>query len=86
MSSDNIAQLAYLGALLLVLGGAFLLNSKLKLSQTLQMGAIWGLIFVGAAFGGICRKIFIPTRRSLMPAARSRSRAAGMGTITSRLM
>jgi aspartyl protease family protein len=48
MSSDNIAQLAYLGVLVLVLGGAFLLNSRLKLSQTLQMGAIWGLIFVGA--------------------------------------
>lgn len=48
MSSDNIAQLAYLGALALVLGGAFLLSSRLKLSQTLQMAAIWALIFVGA--------------------------------------
>ncbi|MEO9683781.1 MAG: TIGR02281 family clan AA aspartic protease [Tateyamaria sp.] len=48
MSSDNIAQLAYLGALALVLGGAFLLSSKLKLSQTLQMAAIWALIFIGA--------------------------------------
>ncbi|MEM6371640.1 MAG: TIGR02281 family clan AA aspartic protease [Pseudomonadota bacterium] len=48
MSSDNIAQLVYLGALALVLGGAFLLTSKLKLSQTLQMAAIWALIFVGA--------------------------------------
>lgn len=48
MSSDNIAQLAYLGTLALVLGGAFLLSSKLKLSQTLQMGAIWALIFIGA--------------------------------------
>ncbi|MEP4248873.1 TIGR02281 family clan AA aspartic protease [Tateyamaria sp.] len=48
MNSDNIAQLAYLGALALVLGGAFLLSSKLKLSQTLQMAAIWALIFIGA--------------------------------------
>ena len=48
MSSDSIAQLAYLGALVLVLGGAFLLSSKLKLSQTLQMAAIWALIFIGA--------------------------------------
>lgn len=48
MSSDNIAQLVYLGALALVLGGAFLLSSKLKLSQTLQMAAIWALIFIGA--------------------------------------
>ena len=48
MSSDNIAQLIYLGALALVLGGAFLLTSKLKLGQTLQMASIWALIFVGA--------------------------------------
>jgi len=48
MSSDNIAQLVYLGALALVLGGAFLLTSRLKLGQTLQMAAVWALIFVGA--------------------------------------
>ena len=48
MSSDNIAQLIYLGAFALVLGGGFLLTSRLKLGQTLQMAAIWGLIFVGA--------------------------------------
>ncbi len=48
MSSDNIAQLIYLGLLGAVLGGAFLLSSRLKLSQTLQMAGIWALIFVGA--------------------------------------
>lgn len=48
MSSDNIAQLVYLGAIALVLGGAFLLSSRLRLSQTLQMAGIWALIFVGA--------------------------------------
>lgn len=48
MSSDSIAQLIYLGTFALVLGGGFLLTSKLKLGQTLQMAAIWGLIFVGA--------------------------------------
>ncbi|MEO0378907.1 MAG: TIGR02281 family clan AA aspartic protease [Pseudomonadota bacterium] len=48
MSSDNIGQLVYLGILGLVLGGGFLLSSKLKLSQTLQMASIWALIFVGA--------------------------------------
>ena len=48
MSSDDIAQFIYLGALALVLGGAFLLSSRLKLSQTLQMAGIWALIFVGA--------------------------------------
>lgn len=48
MNSDNTAQLIYLGLLGLVLGGAFLLSSKLKLGQTLQMASIWALIFVGA--------------------------------------
>lgn len=48
MSSDSIAQLIYLGTFALVLGAGFLLTSKLKLGQTLQMAAIWGLIFVGA--------------------------------------
>jgi aspartyl protease family protein len=48
MSSDSIAQLIYLGALVSVLGGGFLLTNRLKLGQTLQMAAIWGLIFVGA--------------------------------------
>ena len=48
MSPDNIAQLVYLGAFALVLGAGFLLTSKLKLGQTLQMAAIWALIFIGA--------------------------------------
>lgn len=47
MSSDSIAQLIYLGALVLVLGGGFLLSSRLKLGQSLQMAAVWGLIFLG---------------------------------------
>jgi aspartyl protease family protein len=48
MSSDSIAQLIYLGAFILVLGGGFLLTNRLKLSQALQMAAIWALIFIGA--------------------------------------
>ncbi|WP_299374653.1 TIGR02281 family clan AA aspartic protease [uncultured Tateyamaria sp.] len=48
MTADNIAQFAYLGLLLLVLGGGFLLSNRLKLGQTLQMAAIWALIFLGA--------------------------------------
>lgn len=48
MNSDFYAQLIYLGLLGLVLGGAFLLSSKLKLGQSLQMASIWALIFVGA--------------------------------------
>lgn len=47
MSADSIAQLIYLGAFVLVLGGGFLLTSKLKLGQTLQMAATWVLIFIG---------------------------------------
>ncbi|WP_299614458.1 TIGR02281 family clan AA aspartic protease [uncultured Tateyamaria sp.] len=48
MSSDNIAQLIYLGTFALVLGGGFLLTNKLKLSKTLQMASAWVLIFLGA--------------------------------------
>ena len=48
MSSDNIAQLVYLGTLVVVLGGGFLLSKRLKLGQTLQMAAVWILIFIGA--------------------------------------
>ncbi|GGX46128.1 aspartyl protease [Tateyamaria omphalii] len=48
MSGDSIAQLIYLGTFALVLGGGFLLTSKLKLGQTMQMAAIWALIFIGA--------------------------------------
>ncbi|WP_299692641.1 TIGR02281 family clan AA aspartic protease [uncultured Tateyamaria sp.] len=47
MSSDNIAQLIYLGAFGLLLGAGFLLTNKLKLGQTLQMAATWVLIFIG---------------------------------------
>ena len=47
MSADNIAQLIYLGTFALVLGGGFLLTNRLKLGQTLQMAAIWVLIFIG---------------------------------------
>ena len=48
MSSDSIAQLLYLGTLVAVLGGGFLLSKRLKLGQTLQMAAVWVLIFIGA--------------------------------------
>ncbi|WP_299150137.1 TIGR02281 family clan AA aspartic protease [uncultured Tateyamaria sp.] len=48
MSSDSIAQLVYLSVFGLVLGAGFLLTTKLKLGQTLQMAAIWALIFLGA--------------------------------------
>jgi len=48
MSGDSIAQLIYLGAFALVLGAGFLLRSKLKLGQTLQMASTWALIFIGA--------------------------------------
>ncbi|WP_415920448.1 TIGR02281 family clan AA aspartic protease [Tateyamaria sp. SN6-1] len=47
MSSDNIAQLIYLGAFGLLLAGGFLLTNRLSLNKTLQMAATWVLIFVG---------------------------------------
>ncbi|MEL7164391.1 MAG: TIGR02281 family clan AA aspartic protease [Pseudomonadota bacterium] len=47
MSADSIAQLIYLGAFVLVIGGGFLLTNKLSLNKTLQMAATWALIFIG---------------------------------------
>ncbi|MEL7092464.1 MAG: TIGR02281 family clan AA aspartic protease [Pseudomonadota bacterium] len=47
MSADSIAQLIYLGAFVLVIGGGFLLTNKLSLNKTLQMAATWVLIFIG---------------------------------------
>ena len=53
MTSDNIAQLIYLGVLATVLGGAFFLSRRLRLGQTLQMAAIWAAFTGDDVSGGI---------------------------------
>ncbi|MFZ1727861.1 MAG: TIGR02281 family clan AA aspartic protease [Albidovulum sp.] len=48
MVGDDIARLVYLGLLLAVIGGYFLLSARHQLGKTMQQAAIWGLIFLGA--------------------------------------
>ena len=48
MESFDIARIVYLGLLLVVIGGGYLISQRKRLGQTLQMAAIWVLIFVGA--------------------------------------
>ena len=48
MVGDDVARLVYLGLLLAVIGGYFLLSGRHQLGKTLQQAAIWGLIFLGA--------------------------------------
>ncbi|MCP5087060.1 MAG: TIGR02281 family clan AA aspartic protease [Rhodobacteraceae bacterium] len=47
MSGDDLAYLSYAGLFLLVFGSGFLYSRRGKMGQTLQMAAIWALIFVG---------------------------------------
>ncbi|MEM8693723.1 MAG: TIGR02281 family clan AA aspartic protease [Pseudomonadota bacterium] len=53
MQNVDTAQLIYLGLLAVVLGGAFLVSQRQKLSTMMQQAAIWFFIFVGgiAVFG-----------------------------------
>lgn len=48
MNGDDIAQLIYLGVLILVIGGYFLASSRANMPRMLQQGAIWVFIFIGA--------------------------------------
>lgn len=47
-SGDDIASLIYLGLFTVALTGAYLTQSRLKLSQVMQQAAIWVCIFLGA--------------------------------------
>lgn len=47
MDSDQIARLAYLGLIAAALGGWLFAQFRQNLSGTLQMLAVWALIFVG---------------------------------------
>ncbi|MEL7213324.1 MAG: TIGR02281 family clan AA aspartic protease [Pseudomonadota bacterium] len=51
MSSDQIAQLIYLGLLVTVIAGYFFMQNRLRLGKTLQMAGVWVLIFIGAIAG-----------------------------------
>ncbi|MEO0866036.1 MAG: TIGR02281 family clan AA aspartic protease [Pseudomonadota bacterium] len=51
MDTNDIMRLVYLGIILVVLGGGLFLTQRRRIGQTLQMVAIWVLIFVGAIAG-----------------------------------
>ncbi|MCB2134848.1 MAG: TIGR02281 family clan AA aspartic protease [Rhodobacteraceae bacterium] len=48
MDGNDISRLIYLGLLLAVVGGYFLVANRHQLGKTAQQAAIWGLIFMGA--------------------------------------
>lgn len=47
LSPDDIASLVYLSLFAVVLGGIYLVQSRLGLSRMVQQGAIWLFIFIG---------------------------------------
>ena len=51
MSGDDTARFIYLGLLLAVIGGVFLVENRKQMGQTVKQAAIWVLIFVGAVAG-----------------------------------
>ncbi len=51
MDQDTIWRAVYLGLLIAVLGGYFLLENRGRLGRVAQQAAVWGLIFVGIAAG-----------------------------------
>jgi aspartyl protease family protein len=53
MDGDQIARLAYLGLIAAALGGWFFMQLRGNVGRSLQMLAVWALIFVGviAAYG-----------------------------------
>ncbi len=48
MDGDDLARAAYLGLLLVAVGGYFLVENRARLGQMARFAALWGLIFVGA--------------------------------------
>jgi aspartyl protease family protein len=70
MTADDTASLVYLGLLLLLIAGSYLVASRGRLGQVLTQAAIWALIFLGmiAAYGlwPEIRSALIPTQQALV--------------------
>jgi aspartyl protease family protein len=70
MSSQDYASLLYLGLLLLLLGGSYLVASRGRMGQVLTQAAIWALIFLGtlAAYGlwPQIRTAILPSQQALL--------------------
>jgi aspartyl protease family protein len=64
MDGDTMARVAYLGIILVALGGWIIVEFRQRMGQTLRMGMAWGLIFVGVMAGyGLWSDI----RQDIMP-------------------
>lgn len=64
MNGDDFAQLAYLGILVVAVGGALMVQARARMAQTLQHAALWALIFLGAvAVAGLWPEV----RDSVLP-------------------
>jgi aspartyl protease family protein len=64
MDSETVARVAYLGIILVALGGWVMVEFRQRMGQALRMALAWGLIFVGMMAGyGLWSDI----RRDIMP-------------------
>jgi aspartyl protease family protein len=64
MDGDTLARVAYLGLILLALGGWVMVEFRQRMGQALRMALAWGLIFIGVMAGyGLWSDI----RRDIMP-------------------
>lgn len=74
LSGDQIGSLIYLGLLLAVIGGWFLVSSRGNLGRMAQYAAIWGFIFLGAVVAvGLwsdIRQTVVPRQSVMMEGAR----------------
>lgn len=51
MDTDTLARMAYLGIILVALGGWVIVEFRQRMGQALRMAMAWGLIFVGVMAG-----------------------------------
>ncbi|MDM7931019.1 TIGR02281 family clan AA aspartic protease [Tabrizicola sp.] len=51
MDADSFARIAYLGIILVALGGWVMVEFRQRMGQALRMGMAWGLIFIGVMAG-----------------------------------
>lgn len=64
MDGETLARVAYLGLILVALGGWVMVEFRQRMGQALRMALAWGLIFVGMMAGyGLWSDI----RRDIMP-------------------
>lgn len=64
MDGDTLARVAYIGIILVALGGWVMVEFRQRMGQALRMALAWGLIFVGVMAGyGLWSDI----RREAMP-------------------